>query len=425
MWLSISCGTEDLNISTEQVSDSTELHLLDDTTTAFYPPDNLDMVVNCKLEPSNNPEFNLNGKNRTYKSATEIDFKSIGWESRLSADWDFFNVGNLGVVGLNINNAKRTPSSIPENVRIAAIDIRNVNGVPHFFYMSNETAFAPIEQWSITKYLAVELALNNLRKKSNGNVGATATLNGREIADYITSIGRISDNPTAAWFKTLMGAENMTSQIQGSTIRSNWDFHLSKKTIPEIFLGKYGQDSASHGGKNPVFRSPGGKTYKVNRILDFPGSNTLSPLTLVEILKRFRLEATSAYPTVSSLTDQDKRKILYGSEKDEGYGGFLLGGTKTFAVEAFGGKEKLDKLTAGKWRIFGKTGSGFSRIRNRYEGAFIGSICLPKAPGGLKNSRQIIFLVNAQAITSDRRWQIRYETIKNMAKILIPELNLK
>ena len=81
-------------------------------------------------------------------------------------------------------------------------------------------------------------------------------------------------------------------------------------------------------------------------------------------------------------------------------------------------------MTDGKWRIFGKTGSGFSRIRNRYEGVFLGSICLPKSKAGLRQSRQIVFMINAQATTSARRWEIRFEALKNMANLMLPELRI-
>lgn len=390
----------------------------------FYPPSNLDKEIKCNLEPTKDSVFKVAGKYRDYAPAQLIDYKNVGWEGRLAADWDAFNVSNLGTVGINIDNALPTPSKIPENVRVAVIDVRNVAGVPHYYYYSNETAFAPIEQWSITKFLGVQLSMNHLREESNGIVGADSSVDGVEVGSYITSIGRISDNPTAAWFKSLMGAEKMTDYLSDWVVKSNWDYHLASETIPEIFLGKYGQQPASYGGDFPLFKSLDESSFRLTRNNDFPGSNTLSPLTMVESLKRLVVNDDSSYTMPSFLTDSDLESILYGAKGDNGYGGFLLGGTKSFSVDAFGGKEKLDLLTNGKWRIFGKTGSGYSSIRQRYEGVFLGSVCLPKTKSGLKESRQLIFMINAQAKESTRRWEIRYETLRNIAKIMIPELSL-
>jgi hypothetical protein len=390
----------------------------------FYPPSNLAKEIKCNLEPVNDSVFKVAGKYREYAPAELIDYKNIGWEGRLAADWDALNVSNLGTVGVNIDNALPTPSKIPENVRVAVIDIRNVAGIPHYYYYSNETAFAPIEQWSITKFLGVQLSMNHLRETSNGLVGADSFVDGVGVGSYITSIGRISDNPTAAWFKSLMGAEKMTDYLSNWMLKSDWDYHRGSETIPEIFLGKYGQQPASYGGDFPLFESTNKNTFRITRNNDFPGSNTLSPLTMVESLKRLVVNDEGRYSMSTSLTDNDLEAVLYGAKSDKGYGGFLLGGTKSFSVDAFGGKEKLDFLTNGKWRIFGKTGSGYSSIRQRYEGVFLGSICLPKAKNGLRSSRQLVFMVNAQAKDSTRRWEIRYETLRNIANLMIPELEL-
>lgn len=391
----------------------------------FYPPSDLSKEINCNLEPVKDSVFKVAGKYREYAPAKLIDYRNIGWEGRLAADWDAFNVTNLGTVGVNIDNALPTPSKVPENVRVAVIDIRNVAGTPYYYYYSNETAFAPIEQWSITKFLGVQLSMNHLREESNGLVGADSYVDGVEVANYITSIGRISDNPTAAWFKSLMGAEKMTDYLGNWILKSDWDYHFGSTTIPEIFLGKYGQQPASYGGDFPLFESLGNGSFRLTRNNDFLGSNTLSPLTMVETLKRLVVNDESSYSMSSSLTGNDLEAILYGAKSDNGYGGFLLGGTKSFSVDAFGGKEKLDSLTNGKWRIFGKTGAGYSSIRQRYEGVFLGSICLPKTENGLTESRQLVFMVNAQAKDSTRRWEIRYETLRNIAKIMIPELELE
>ena len=98
------------------------------------------------------PRFHAEWQSENLQVCTRRRLPKKRLGGRLAASWNEFNYKNLGTPGINIDNSRKTPATIPENVRIAVIDVRNVGGVPHYYYMSNETAFAPIEQWSITKY---------------------------------------------------------------------------------------------------------------------------------------------------------------------------------------------------------------------------------------------------------------------------------
>ena len=120
----------------------------------------------------------------------------------------------------------------------------------------------------------------------------------------------------------------------------------------------------------------------------------------------------------------DLRTLLYGHNhrKNLSSAGMLLGGTKIKIVEAMGGKELLDAKTGGRWRVFGKTGSGFSYIRKRHEAAFLGAACFPASEGGLKHARAFVFFVNVQAKDPSRRYEIRDSVIRGLTKLLVPEL---
>lgn len=391
----------------------------DDIEIQSGPPANTDRVLECPLANSSETTFSLMGTRRQYKSFEEVDFQSSGWEGRVAGDWAAFNEGNLGVAGVNVNNGRENPSSVVENARVAALDVRLVNGRYYFYYLSNGTAFAPIEQWSSTKTLSVFLAGEYMRRSSQGQVGLNSWVKDKHVGEHITSIGSVSNNSTAAWFKTIMGATPMTQFIKDWMGKSSWDYYRNVATIDEDFRGRYGEAPANNGS---VFTEASGNILEVNQDLSFTGPNTLSPLTMLESWKRVVVdEGRGIYPRDLSLTREDRSVLLYGEPSADNFGGFLLGGSKDAMMESFESLTKLNQRTAGAWRIFGKTGSGFSGTRKRYEGVYVASVCLPAAPGGMKETRQILFMVNVQAKSSTRRSALRTSVIRKIAESMVPE----
>ena len=297
-----------------------------------------------------------------------------------------------------------------------------------YHYFSNGTAFRPIENWSSTKIQAVFLAGLKLRHASGGHVGLDSTVAGKSLAQLITGIARHSHNDSATWFKTIMGARAMTHFHNDWLLTSNIDYVSHTPTIDEIFLGHYGVRPLDLGGVPTLFRGQNGHSVRIRRDLEFPGDNTLSPLSMVESWKRIFVHdlEPNTRPTLhgAELKEADLRTLFYGHNDRQrlSSGGMLLGGTKKTIVKAMGGKQLLDAKTGGKWRIFGKTGSGFSYIRKRHEAAFLGAACFPAAEGGLQQTRAFVFFVNIQAKDPSRRYEIRDTVIRHLTRLLVPEL---
>ena len=391
-------------------------------------PANLAPYLTCPLSNDRTTSHMIAGKKLSYRPSSEIGYATRDWEERVAGSWDLLSKEILGASGYNVANDRVTPEGISENARVIAIDIRRYQDEWLYHYFSNGTAFYPIENWSATKIQAAFLAGLKLREASHGRVGLDSTVAGKSLAQLITGIARHSHNDSAAWFKTIMGAQAMTNFLNDWLLKSKVDYVSNKPTIEEIFLGRYGVQPLDLGGVQTIFRGQDGQSVRIRRDLTFPGDNTLSPLSMVESWKR--VFAHEMEPTTrpklngAELKEADLRTLFYGHNDSERFAsaGMLLGGTKTKIVKAMGGKELLDAKTGGKWRIFGKTGSGFSYIRKRHEAAFLGAVCFPAAEGGLQQTRAFVFFVNIQAKNPSRRYEIRDTVIHHLTKLLVPEL---
>lgn len=390
-----------------------------------YAPSDLTPFTTCKTRNFSNPRFRIGGLIRTYKSSSQINYAASNWEGRLPVLWEGLNQDILGVPGINVDNGSVTPPYIGENVRIAVIDVRQVGGVPHCFYLSNSTALHPIENWSSTKVLAVIAAGQHLRSMSSGRLGLDASLSGMPLGRFVSSIGWVSDNRTAAWFKTVMGPEKTSNFLVGWIGKGNYDYNRNRSiAILESFGGRYGAPPRDTGPLRTIFRR-GKEVLKIDRDQFFSGDNTLAPLTIVEAWKRVLVGQKD--PTTNrlriSLTEADKQVLLYGEKADDGFGGFLFGGSKQRFVNTMGGKEKLERMSGGRWRLFGKTGSGRSRVRNRTEATMLLGICIPEGGGSLSDGREIYLFVNAQAAAGKSNARaVADKAIQNLVEYMIPQL---
>ncbi len=402
--------------------------LVGQTLAKSLAPANLVPYLSCPLSNDQTASHMIAGKQLRYRSSSEVGYDTRDWEERVAGSWDLLDENILEAPGYNVANDLVTPRRISENARVVAIDIRRHQDEWVYHYFSNGTAFHPIENWSATKIQAAFLAGLKLRHASNGHVGLDSTVAGQLLAQLITGIASHSHNDSAAWFKTIMGARAMTNYLNDWLLKSNLDYFSRKPTIGEIFLGRYGVPPLDLGGVRTLFRGQDGQSVEIRRDLVFPGDNTLSPLSMVESWKR--IFAHEIDPTTkpklngAELREADLRSLFYGhpGRQHSALAGMLLGGTKKKIVKAMGGKELLDAKTGGKWRIFGKTGSGFSYIRKRHEAAFLGAVCFPAAEGGLQQTRAFVFFVNIQANNPSRRYEIRDTVIHQLTRLLVPEL---
>lgn len=402
-----------------------EVNTEEEGVLASLPPANLEPTTACNTKSFDQPEFSIGGQLKTYRNSSEVRYSEDGWEKRIAVEWEGLNRSILGYPGINVPARSPTPDSIDANVRIAVIDIRNVRGIPHYFYLSNSTAEAPIENWSSTKVIGVIGAAHYLRQLSNQRVGLNSYVNDVPLGRYITSIGENSDNPTAAWFKTVMGPSRL-SQFYLDWIGKSDYRNRNGNVVREEFASGYGSRPANYGGENPIFEAPTGESIRLRRDTRFSGANTLAPISLAETWKRVLVNKRDpSYQRQSlKISEKDLEVMLYGEKADQGFGGFLVGGAKEIFVEALGGKNRLDRLTNGKWRMFGKTGSGSENSRNRAEQTLLMGLCLPSFEGGIRSGRELVFFMNVQSKSIDNAKRIRLEVISKLARYLIPELDI-
>jgi hypothetical protein len=407
-------------------------------------PASLEPFIHCPTQDRAAAAY-IGGREHHYLSARDVDYGSDGWEARVAASWSALDETILGWPGRNVDNGAPNPPEVRENVRVVAIDVRNVAGVPHYHYFANGTAFHPIENWSSSKIQAMVSAVHHLRVLSHGAVGLAAHVGDVWLPDLVTLVAWRSDNAVAAWFKTILGPARQTLLLRNWIGKGQRDPTTGAALIPETFAARFGALPSEHGGATPVFVADSGAQLQLVRDGVFSGDNTLAPLTLIEALKRITVGSRDPHTALKrddyvstaladrqrffdpaapqSLTESDLRLLLYGAAEPEEPGGLLAGGTGDSVVAAVGGRELLDRRTGGRWRIFGKTGSGTSAIRQRSEAVFLASLCLPATAGGVVHGRELLFFVSVQALTDERKREIRNEVISRLIDHLVPELD--
>ena len=268
------------------------------------------------------------GRSQTirYKSSNEVNYLQPGWEGQISADWQFFDGADLGESN--------------RDLQLLVIDVRTVNGVPHYHYFSNSSNSRNVhdqsyENWSSTKTLGAALAFHRLRTDSQGKIGATATIAGNlSIAKDMDVLNQYSSNELGGYYKALGGRKQATDMI--------WHW-LHRQ--PETFGGFYGDSTWGHAASHK-FTNPYNYSQYFTLEHDEYTGNSLSILTMTEMLKRFgvgyrdvhllpkRLDY-SVRPSPSqvrnapaSIQNEDLQVLFYGSFPSSYIGGMMWDGLR-------------------------------------------------------------------------------------------------
>jgi hypothetical protein len=410
------------------------------------PPRNLNRTTGCDLAPlaESARQTVFRGRTIRYYSSAEINYGSADWwaQGKPWLSYDALDSSVLQYPGFPGTTAAFAAKA-PVNLRLVAVDIRNINGTLHYHYFSNETANSPLENWSSTKSLVMLQAAHTIRRETGSSFLSrvySAEQGGSSsgwIGDHVNEVARTSNNGVAAWFKSITGSQQSQNFVR------NW-------------LGSSGTFGGLH-GENPrglgrfVRPNDQGPRQRLSRAETWQSngsSNTLMPIIMAEFWKRLAVNTrdkrtwlkatdyTSRETPVSErgnlyfsdssnfgVVDEDLRVLLYGYANSNTNGGLLLGATlQDEFVNAFGGKARLDRLSGGNWRLFGKTGSGFSTVRSRNEAAFGGFFCLPADPTrrDLPEGRLLAFFINSQAIGGASG--PRQTALANLAGVMIPQL---
>ncbi len=413
------------------------------------PPQNTEKTVSCPLSPLPASFKSASFRNQTIRfyNAEEIGYQSADWfiNGKPWISWEGFDSSILGYPGFP-GTSRSFKVSQPVNLRITAVDVRNIEGKLHYHYFSNETANSPMENWSSTKAFVMLQAAHSIRSQTNGSAGLLSTVSGGSeqkgewIGTHVNRVARTSHNETANWFKSITGSQGSENFVRNWIGSSATFGGLHSTTIAGLGNRVKARNSGSE------MNLPLAMTWKSNG-----QSNTLMPIVMAEFWKRLAVnekdpvtwlkKAPYAGPVLESadrmtkffnptsnfgVTVEDLQVLFYGYVNSSQNGGLQLGATQhDEIVKAFGGKTRLDQLTLGRWRLFGKTGSGFSDERGRDEAAFGGFLCIPADPSRseLPEGRLIAFFMNIQTHQGASKYAVRNNTLRNLSRALIPELN--
>ena len=174
--------------------------------------------------PSNNKNIVLR-----YTNSTIVDYLTPDWENRIQRTDDFFTEKNLN--GYDSDELKLT-----------VIDIRNVNGRPHYHYFSNGTTMQTLQNMSATKFMGASFSVHRIRQLSKGRIGADVRYNSRVLASDLDIIGNVSENRYAAAVKTLGGNAHAEFMIENWMLAGYRDPSITGSKV-DYFGGSWGARS--------------------------------------------------------------------------------------------------------------------------------------------------------------------------------------
>lgn len=258
---------------------------------------------------------------------------------------------------------------VPDDLSIALILVKRVNGVPYYRYLSNGTHNTPVEPWSTTKFLAIINAASTLRYHSEGALGLDASVEGIPLGDLITVIHsydeeRYTSNGLSAWFHNV-GGRGFANAI----IHERW----LKRPAEEVFGANYGDRAP----ELPLTFKLGDQELKVRKNEEWYPKNSLSPFTLAEALKRLVMHREDRGTRLEEITWEDVEVLLYGASESLWYDRSTPQGmqsdTAIYLQESVSA-ERREQVAQGKWRVFSKLGLGGSRGG---EFVYTGYACFP------------------------------------------------
>ncbi len=250
---------------------------------------------------------------------------------------------------------------VPPELDVTVIDIRRVDGTPHFRYLSNGSHDVTFQPWSTTKFIAAANAGARLRLASNDAVGLTASAGGYALGDLVTaacdySYDPFSSNSIGRYFHDI-GTRARADDLIGAL----W---LERPSV-ESFGGNYGESSPAIG----YTFVDGGESLSLTPDSSGGYVNHLSTFTLAEALKRLVLHREVPSQRMPGLTWPDVRVLLYGADSTP-FGG--MSADRAVYLQSGHDFDYIEARSHGRWRLFSKLGNGSG-------GEFldVGYACLP------------------------------------------------
>lgn len=306
---------------------------------------------------------------------------------------------------------------VDPDIKMTAILIRRVNGVPYYHYMSNGTGSDQVYPWSSSKFMGVAFAAQSLRNASGGAVGLTAStasaLGPIPLGDLVTIVhsydpaydhaGGYPSNGLSRYFLNVAGRDHANAMLHGWLGR------------PQESLGaNYGANPPSDLGY--TFTDPSQATVTLGA--DGSGYETsLSTWTMAEMLKRLAVWDDVA-TRLPGLQPADLETLFYGAADSRIFPGELGGMSADLSLVVQGALDMrtVDARSQGRWRNFGKLGQGTAESGNPL--VDVQYACLPVldsagTPVPNEGAEFVVssFIAGGSASANDRRLAENYRRV--------------
>ena len=330
---------------------------------------------------------------------------------------------------------KEMASVVSPDVSIAVgIVKRHSDGSYTIRYIGKNASTQPVETWSSSKVFAASHAAYKLRSISDDKIGLDAFELGHDeperllrnisLGDLMTIVTsydinhNLSSNEIGGYYHAIGGHKNATGYIH----------ERLGAPADETFGGDYGEEV-------PAFLGYTFVDVKSNASIDPdkvprpPISNTMSPLTMAEYLRRIVFSREDGHLGSYGSADfrwEDSQAILYGARESQLFPFLQFGGmamsSDVYLQLGLGDMDKLNNRSHGRWRLFSKLGFGFSDIRKRYEIVLNGYACMPSLQGEksmpiLNEGLEFVISVKAfdyskdHGVAVDRKMQAAFKNV--------------
>jgi hypothetical protein len=278
-----------------------------------------------------------------------------------------------------VNNSLSDLVPQVKNISNAAVILvkRLPDGTPRFKYYGNGYENFAVETWSCSKIFSAMNGAGHmggacglgsgLDQSTSGDYGVTPLADlVTIIVTYDTTHPPYSSNALGGWFEMVGGRDRAVWLLQSWMNRSDESLGANYGAPPPADLRFTFQPSgcvvdpdSPHNGDN---------------------SNTLSALTMAELVKRIAMARELPQEAFPNTTWSDSVNLLYGAEQSKLFPGLRWGGMTANSMDMLRlgiNITEADERSGGQYRTFTKDGAGYSYIRNAMEVTFNGYACYP------------------------------------------------
>lgn len=326
----------------------------------------------------------------SYKTASDVDYSKAGWQQRVAADWQYFDI----------------PAA---KGKLLVIDYQQQGSQLAYRYLANGSQNELYEPWSSSKIQAFSGAIAKVRA-TNAKLGARAIIGKSNVADLITSINSYApfgsadgnSNAIASYFINVAGREYLTKLFADSWLKLNDSRIMFKGAYAtDVFTPSTTRwqsiDSDTISSDIAYFTANGDDPAYLGYRCDgcgLTGNKAMTTLAQAEWLKRLASHTREPLTQQPFLHAQDVDVLFNGTghtDKTAEVGGMMQGISQMISEslahalapnDTRPAKQVLDELTQGQWRVWQKIGWGPSETRATTETVMLAHVYLPFIQGG-------------------------------------------